>query len=204
MTTAEPMAAGRRGPRARPARARRTHDPRRWLLAAAVAAWTAYFLVPAPAWAFAIVPIAAAAMLVLEAWPALAALLVLAASELVAFGAVDYGGVELLLATVAVLGHLGRVHRPLWFGAACVVAFAMGGVTENLHRPTGLLATISSGVASAAGVVFFASNAPEGQPVWAYSAVYNAFLFPEVALASIVSLLPAFARLFKPLREDAV
>ncbi|NLT25806.1 MAG: hypothetical protein GXX90_03995 [Microbacteriaceae bacterium] len=125
MTTAEPMAAGRRGPRARPARARRTHDPRRWLLAAAVAAWTAYFLVPAPAWAFAIVPIAAAAMLVLEAWPALAALLVLAASELVAFGAVDYGGVELLLATVAVLGHLGRVHRPLWFGAACVVAFAI-------------------------------------------------------------------------------
>jgi rod shape-determining protein MreD len=44
----------------------------------------------------------------------------------------------------------------LWALTCCVVAFAMGGLTENLHRPTGLLATISSGVASVAGVVFFA------------------------------------------------
>src|SRR5690554_5271765 len=36
----------------------------------------------------------------------------------------------------------------LWALTCCVVAFAMGGLTENLHRPTGLLATISSGVAS--------------------------------------------------------
>lgn len=49
-----------------------------------------------------------------------------------------------------------RTPLGLWALTCCVVAFAMGGLTENLHRPTGLLATISSGIASVAGVLFFA------------------------------------------------
>lgn len=44
----------------------------------------------------------------------------------------------------------------LWALTCAVVAFVMGGITENLHRPSGLLATISSGLASVAGVLFFA------------------------------------------------
>jgi rod shape-determining protein MreD len=44
----------------------------------------------------------------------------------------------------------------LWALTCCVAAFAMGVLTENLHRPTGLVATISTGLASVAGVVFFA------------------------------------------------
>lgn len=44
----------------------------------------------------------------------------------------------------------------LWALTCCVVAFAMGVITENLHRPSGLLATISTGIASASGVVLFA------------------------------------------------
>jgi len=44
----------------------------------------------------------------------------------------------------------------LWALTCCLVAFFMGVITENLHRPTGLLATISTGLASVAGVMLFA------------------------------------------------
>jgi rod shape-determining protein MreD len=44
----------------------------------------------------------------------------------------------------------------LWALTCCVMAFVMGVLTENLHRPSGLLATISTGIASVAGVLFFA------------------------------------------------
>ncbi|HEX7094363.1 MAG TPA: rod shape-determining protein MreD [Acidimicrobiales bacterium] len=47
----------------------------------------------------------------------------------------------------------------LWALTCCVVAFTMGGITENLHRPSGVLATISTGIASVAGVLFFAVSA---------------------------------------------
>jgi rod shape-determining protein MreD len=44
----------------------------------------------------------------------------------------------------------------LWALTCCLVAYAMGVLTENLHRPTGIVATVSSGLASIGGVVFFA------------------------------------------------
>lgn len=47
----------------------------------------------------------------------------------------------------------------LWALTCCVTAFAMGSITQNLHRPSGLLATISTGIASVSGVVFFALSA---------------------------------------------
>ncbi|NLG26202.1 MAG: hypothetical protein GX558_12660, partial [Clostridiales bacterium] len=108
------------------------------------------------------------------------------------------------------------IMHPVQGALDYLVAFLMlamgGGIARKLPVPEKYKMVCALAIGGAlrwavhtlAGVVFFASNAPEGQPVWAYSAVYNAFLFPEVALASIVSLLPAFARLFKPLREDAV
>src|SRR4029079_11053135 len=43
----------------------------------------------------------------------------------------------------------------LWALTCCLVAFAMGALTENLHHPTGIVATISTGIASVAGVLFF-------------------------------------------------
>jgi rod shape-determining protein MreD len=49
-----------------------------------------------------------------------------------------------------------RTPMGLWALTCCLVAYAMGLLTENLHRPTGIVATVSSGVASIAGVMFFA------------------------------------------------
>ena len=38
------------------------------------------------------------------------------------------------------------------------------------------------------GIVFFASYAPEGQPVWLYSLVYNAsYMIPAIILSAIVA-----------------
>lgn len=40
------------------------------------------------------------------------------------------------------------------------------------------------------GIVFFASSAPEGQPVWLYSLVYNAsYMIPSIILSAIVASL---------------
>lgn len=47
------------------------------------------------------------------------------------------------------------------------------------------------------GIIFFGANAPEGQPVWLYSLVYNAsYLVPSLLLAAMATLavLPALER----------
>jgi rod shape-determining protein MreD len=44
----------------------------------------------------------------------------------------------------------------LWALTCCMTAYLLGILSENLHRPEGLLATITSGVASVAGVLGFA------------------------------------------------
>jgi rod shape-determining protein MreD len=44
----------------------------------------------------------------------------------------------------------------LWALTCCLVAYAIGVLTENLHRPTGIVATVTTGLASVAGVLFFA------------------------------------------------
>lgn len=42
----------------------------------------------------------------------------------------------------------------------------------------------------ASGIVFFGQYAPEGTPVWQYSAVYNAsFLIPEMILSAVVMVI---------------
>jgi len=47
------------------------------------------------------------------------------------------------------------------------------------------------------GIVFFAANAPQGQPVWLYSAVYNlSYLVPSLAACALLGivLVPALER----------
>jgi rod shape-determining protein MreD len=44
----------------------------------------------------------------------------------------------------------------LWALTCCVVAYFMGNLSENLHRPTGLLAAVTTGIASTTGVAGFA------------------------------------------------
>ena len=40
------------------------------------------------------------------------------------------------------------------------------------------------------GIVFFGSYAPEGQPVWLYSLVYNAsYMIPSIILSAIVAVI---------------
>ena len=56
----------------------------------------------------------------------------------------------------------------------------------------------------AAGVLYFSQDAIDaGQAPLAYSLVYNLFLAPEAVLSVIVSLIPAFTRVFEPLRKAA-
>jgi thiamine transporter len=52
-----------------------------------------------------------------------------------------------------------------------------------------------------AGIVFFGSFAPEGQPVWIYSAVYQmTYLLPEVIVTLIVISMPPVAKAIEQLR----
>lgn len=64
---------------------------------------------------------------------------------------------------------------------AMVTAIVVGTIIGGLLR---LLAHFI------AGIVFFASYAPEGQPVWLYSLVYNAsFMIPSIILSALVASL---------------
>ena len=58
------------------------------------------------------------------------------------------------------VGLLYDVQHPtpfgLWALTCCIVAYLMGNLSENLHRPTGLLAALSTGIASSVGVAGFA------------------------------------------------
>ena len=59
--------------------------------------------------------------------------------------------------------------------AAIVVGTVIGGLLRYLIHFIG-------------GIVFFASYAPEGQPVWLYSLVYNAsYMIPSIILSAIVA-----------------
>ena len=72
--------------------------------------------------------------------------------------------------------------------AAIVVGTIIGGLLRYLIHFIG-------------GIVFFASYAPEGQPVWLYSLVYNAsYMIPAIILTAIVAsiLFTTAPRLLEP------
>lgn len=71
---------------------------------------------------------------------------------------------------------------------AIVVGTVIGGILRYLIHFIG-------------GIVFFASFAPEGQPVWLYSLLYNAsYMIPSIILSAIVAslLFTAAPRLLQP------
>jgi thiamine transporter len=88
-------------------------------------------------------------------------------------------------------------------------ALALGGLAQYAKIPKkwklpaalALTGIIRWAVHILSGMIFFASNAPPEQNLFIYSAVYNAFLFPEVALSIILSLIPGLSRLFAPLES---
>jgi len=58
------------------------------------------------------------------------------------------------------MGLMYDVQHPspfgLWALTCCVMAYWIGNLSENLHRPTGFVAAASTGIASAVGVAGFA------------------------------------------------
>jgi rod shape-determining protein MreD len=95
-----------------------------------------------------------------------------------------------------VMGLLYDVQHPspfgLWAITCAVLAYLIGNLAESLHRPTGLVAAFSTGLASLAGVVAFALGAAIlGQPGFATPAL------PRIALLvglSNVALSPVVGR----------
>jgi len=82
------------------------------------------------------------------------------------------GGAERGATAGFFMGLLYDVQNPspfgLWALTCAVMAYLMGNLSENLHRPTGLVAAVSTGVASAIGVAGFAlAAAILGQPGYA-------------------------------------
>lgn len=61
------------------------------------------------------------------------------------------------------MGLLYDVQHPtpfgLWALTCCVVAYFMGNLGENLHLPSGVVASVIAGIASTVGVVGFALGA---------------------------------------------
>lgn len=96
-----------------------------------------------------------------------------------------------------------------------IVAYAvlaLGGVVryfkmpEKFKLPVALIITgvLRWGVHVLSGMAFFTSDAlAAGQAPFIYSAIYNTFLFPEVALSAVLALTPAFARVLKLLENGA-
>jgi thiamine transporter len=88
-------------------------------------------------------------------------------------------------------------------------ALALGGlvqivkIPEKYKLPAALALTgvIRWAVHVLSGMIFFASYAPDGQSPFMYSAIYNAFLFPEVVLSIVLALIPGAGRLFAPLEQ---
>ena len=72
--------------------------------------------------------------------------------------------------------------------AAIVIGTIIGGLLRYLIHFIG-------------GIVFFASYAPEGEPVWLYSLVYNAsYMIPAIILTAVVAsiLFTTAPRLLEP------
>jgi uncharacterized membrane protein YuzA (DUF378 family) len=83
----------------------------------------------------------------------------------------------------------------LWALTCCVAAYFMGSLSENLHRPTGTIAALSTGIASAVGVASFAlAAAILGQPGFATPGLVRIALL--VGLCNLL-LSPAIGRVIR-------
>lgn len=105
-----------------------------------------------------------------------------------------YGAVDCMLYPFIVHPIQVVLDYPIAFAFMGVAGFAAGNLTVNISdRLKITVAIIAAGALRLlshwlSGIVFFGHLAPEGQPVWIYSFVYNAsYLIPEV-IAYIILL----------------
>jgi len=87
------------------------------------------------------------------------------------------------------------VH-PVQFLLDYILPFALLGVSGFFNKKYFLLAILTSGFSRflmhyLSGVVFWGSYAPEGQPVWLYSLIYNgSYMLPEAILCMALGAIP--------------
>ncbi len=124
-----------------------------------------------------------------------------------------YGGIDYMLEPYFFHPLQVLLDYPIAF-AACGLAGVFAARWIRLHRErrvlTGLWTAVLPGVALgalgryaahvASGVVFFATYAPEGQPVLVYSAVYNVYVLVSALVAAfvIISILPPLQSYLAP------
>lgn len=118
-----------------------------------------------------------------------------------------YGCIDAMLNPFIVHPIQFLLDYPVAYGLAGLAGLA-GGVLRRTaqdsgRRRTALIAAATLGVTGRfaahwlSGVVFFGDYAPEGQPVWFYSLIYQAtYLLPSLALTLVAALLvyPALER----------
>lgn len=140
-------------------------------------------------------------------------------------------GVGAGVACGILVGVIGLLYKPYIVHPAQVVldyplAFGLVGLSGLLARPVktalasrrrsigmGLaaVAVVFGGLARLAahfvsGIVFFGSSAPEGQPVWLYSIMYNAtYMLPSIVISAVAAavLLPVLERAVPSSRQEA-
>lgn len=118
-----------------------------------------------------------------------------------------YGCIDAMLNPFIVHPIQFLLDYPVAYGLAGLAGLAGGMLRrtaeDSRKRRTALIAAATLGVAGRfaahwlSGVVFFGAYAPEGQPVWLYSLIYQAtYLLPSLALTLVAALLvyPALER----------
>lgn len=107
-----------------------------------------------------------------------------------------YGGIDALIDPYIVHPVQFLLDYPVAYGLTGLAGLAAGFVRKvegrGVLRWPVMLAGLLIGVIARfgshwiAGIVFFGSYAPEGQPVWLYSLIYNAgYLLPSLALTAV-------------------
>lgn len=97
-----------------------------------------------------------------------------------------------------VLGLAG-IFAPAWLAAERRRAWTDGIFTAVLPG-TALAVFARYGVHVLSGIIYFGANAPEGQPVWLYSALYNSFALVAGVVTFVVAaiVMPALSRALGP------
>jgi len=121
----------------------------------------------------------------------------------VLFGVVDYFLEPFFVHPVQVV-----LDYPMAFAACGLAGLGSASVVRAFARSALVAGVVAAGwmlvggagrfaCSFASGIVFFGANAPEGQPVWLYSLVYNlSYLVPSIAACALlgVVLVPALER----------
>lgn len=107
---------------------------------------------------------------------------------------IAYGVVDFLLGPHYLHPVQALLDYPVAFGGLGMAGLVTGWGTQGWRSRLALVAGVLLGSSArflvhfASGVVFFASFAPPGQPVWLYSLLYNAFYIVPETIISILLL----------------